>query len=93
MGDDNSGGGVEHGDILVAMAEAMVSGNETRISNARNHLREAMGDAAFVDTCATIASFNAVVKLADGAGIPLEDYKEKNTRDIREQLSIDEFLT
>ena len=93
MGDDNSGGGVEHGDILVEMAEAVVSGNETRISNVRSHLREAMGDAAFVDTCATIASFNAVVKLADGAGIPLEDYKEENTRDIREQLAIDEFLT
>ena len=51
----------------------------------------AVGDAAFVDTCATIASFSAVVKIADGAGIPLEDYKEEATRDLRAELSIDDF--
>ena len=33
-------------------------------------------DAALVDACATLASFNAVVKIADGTGIPLEEAKE-----------------
>jgi len=52
-----------------------------------------MGDSAFVDTCATIASFSAVVKIADGTGIPLEDYKEEASHDIREALSINKFQT
>ncbi|MBT4489476.1 MAG: hypothetical protein HOC72_18185, partial [Rhodospirillaceae bacterium] len=47
--------------------------------------------AAFVDACATVASFSAVVKIADGTGIPLEDYKEEATRDMREELSINDL--
>jgi hypothetical protein len=89
MGQGDSAGGVAHGTLLLALAEAVLSGDETGKAAARHELRQALGDAAFVDTCAVIASFNAVVKIADGTGIPLEDYKEKNTRDIRARLSID----
>jgi hypothetical protein len=38
-----------------------------------------------------VASFNAVVKIADGTGIPLEPAKEERTRDIRAALAIDAF--
>ena len=31
---------------------------------------------------------NNVVKIADATGIPLEDYKEAATRDLREQLGM-----
>jgi len=44
-----------------------------------------------VDACATIASFSAVVKIADGAGIPLEDYKEEATREMRSEFAINQF--
>ena len=50
-----------------------------------------LGGAAFVDTCATVASFNAVVKLADATGIPLEAAKEERTRDFRDRLGIEAF--
>jgi len=90
---DNSGAvdSVPHGQILVDLVEAVYSGDEAALVKARSAVRVQLGDAAFVDTCATIASFNAVVKIADGTGIPLEDNKEKATRDIREELSIDRF--
>jgi len=39
---------------------------------ARTSFIDAAGKAAFVDVCATVASFNAVVLLADGTGTPLE---------------------
>ena len=84
-------GGVPHGDVLISLVEAVLSGDDAAKAKARSDVREKLGDAAFVDACATIASFNAVVKLADGTGIPLEDAKEAATRDIRATLAIDDF--
>ncbi len=78
-----------HGDRLVELVEAVLSGDAARMAAARTVVRHALGDAAFVDTCATIASFNAVVKIADGTGIPLEEAKEEATREIRAELAID----
>jgi hypothetical protein len=85
--------GVPHGTVLTQFVEAALavgSGDDSQdVVAARHAVRQAVGDAGFVDACATIASFNAVVKLADGTGIPLEDGKEVRTRDIRAALSID----
>jgi hypothetical protein len=38
-----------------------------------------------------VASFNAVVKLADGTGIPLEDFKAEATRDLRAEFGLERF--
>jgi len=81
---------VPHGRELLAFVEVVV-GATPDLGAARSQLRRAIGAAAFVDTCATVASFNAVVKIADGTGIPLEDWKAERTRDIRETLGIDGY--
>jgi hypothetical protein len=91
VGDGRADGGVPHGVVLVAFVDAVLGGLDTGLAEVRDNVRSAVGDAGFVDACATIASFNAVVKLADGTGIPLEDWKDSRTRDIREALSIDAF--
>ena len=39
----------------------------------------------------TPQSFNAVVKIADASGIPLEDYKAQATQDLREALGLERF--
>jgi hypothetical protein len=91
VGDGGADGGVPHGRVLVAFVDAVLGGLDAELPGLRNGVRSAVGDAGFVDACATIASFNAVVKLADGTGIPLEDWKESRTRDIRDALSIDAF--
>ena len=49
----------------------------------------ALGAAALVDAAAIVASFNAVVKIADATGSPLEDYKAEATRDLRSALDLD----
>jgi hypothetical protein len=82
-------GGVPHGETLIGLVEAVLSGDDAARAEARRAVRDTLGNAAFVDTCATIASFNAVVKIADGTGIPLEEAKEAATRDIRDALAID----
>ncbi len=80
---------VPHGDLLIDLVEAVHGGSDADLAAARQAVRETLGDAAFVDACATIASFNAVVKLADGCGIPLEDFKITATEDIRAELAIE----
>lgn len=75
--------------MLTVFVEAVLGEDEAALGPARRAVRAAVGDAGFVDTCATIASFNAVVKLADGSGIPLEDWKAARTADIRAALDID----
>ncbi len=83
--------GVPHGAMLVEFAEAMLGGDADRKARARRGLEGALGAAALVDAAALVASFSAVVKIADATGIPLEDYKEAATRDLRDQLGLERF--
>jgi hypothetical protein len=71
--------------------EACLQTGASDVPAVRERVIAVLGGAAFVDVCATIASFNAVVKLADATGIPLEDVKEERTRDFREALGIEAF--
>ena len=91
IGSGGADGGVPSGMVLVEFVDAVLGRDAAQLSGLRGAVRSVVGDAGFVDACATVASFNAVVKLADGTGIPLEDWKETRTRDIRGALSIDTF--
>lgn len=86
----SGGGGVPDGAVLLAFVDSLL-GEGGDCAGARRAVRSGLGDAAFVDTCATVASFNAVVKIADGTGIPLEDWKAERTSDLRSELGIDRF--
>ena len=78
-----------HGDELVAFVETVIGGGD--VARVRRVVRVAIGDAGLVDACATLASFNAVVKIADGTGIPIEDWKAERTADLRQALDIERF--
>lgn len=75
----------------MALVDGALGEDMIVLEKARAAVRRDLGDAAFVDACAAIASFNAVVKLADGTGIPIEDWKAERTRDIRRALAIDAY--
>ena len=90
MVEAGDGGGVPNGAELLAFVEAIL-GVGSDLVEARKIVRTRLGDAAFVDACATAASFNAVVKLADGTGIPLEAWKAERTHDLRAELGIEAF--
>ena len=79
------------GDVLVTFVEAVLGDDMNALAAARAAVQASLGDAALVDVCATIASFNAVVKLADGTGIPLEPWKIERTADIRTPLGIEAY--
>lgn len=90
---NGAGSGVAHAELLIEFADAMIGagypGEVARQKRARQQLLDALGPAALVDAAAVVGSFNAVVKIADATGIPLEDYKAAATTDLRRQLDLD----
>jgi hypothetical protein len=86
--DGQSDGGVADGKLLLRFADAVHAGD---FAAEREAVRQQLGEAALVDTAATIAIFTAVVKIADGIGIPLEDAKAETSREFRHRLGIESF--
>lgn len=89
IGSAAASSGVPHAALLLEFGSAMIEGDAGRQSDARAALLQSLGPAALIDAAAIVASFNAVVKIADATGIPLEDYKAAATEDLRAQLDLD----
>lgn len=97
--------GVAHGDVLVAFTDAAMrtmgtigtmeamGSDDGALSRARSALRAAMGDDAFVDTCAIIGAFNVVDRIADATGIPLDDGIRMLSEDVRKELDLGRFAS
>jgi hypothetical protein len=84
-------GNIPHGALLVAFAEAVLGGDDRRLAEVREAIRVQMGDAALVDAAAIVATFNAIDRVADATGIPIEDGKAASTADFRAELGINAF--
>ena len=93
MGAGAGDGGVAHGDLLVQFCEALLGDDDELLASARSMLENAIGDAALVDTAAVAALFNAIDRIADATGIPLEDWKVRVSGDFRADLGINHFAS
>ena len=83
--------GIQHSDLLIALAEAVLADGAPEIAVARAALQAAIGDAALVDAAGIIGMFNGLDRVADATGAPLEDWKAAETADLRAALGIDAF--
>jgi len=93
-GEPNENTHVEFSSELLALAEAAIngqSGDGFSLGEALTQVEQTLGDAALIDAAAVIAIFDAVVRIADSTGIPLEETKEINSRSIRAELGIDDY--
>ena len=84
-------GAVAHGELLIRFAEAVVGAAGAALPATRQAVRAALGDAGLVDAAAVIALFNAIDRVADATGIPLEDEKAAATADFRPALGIGKY--
>ena len=50
-----------------------------------------LGEPAMIDAAAVVAVFQAVVKIADATGIPLEDAKAEISAGFRADLGLDAY--
>ena len=66
--------------------EAALGDDSERLKRSRSAVSETLGPEALVDAAGAIASFNAVVKVADGSGILVEDFKVELIRQMPERL-------
>jgi hypothetical protein len=84
-------GGVPNGRLLIAFAEAVLGGDDGALTRARNALSAALGPAGLADAAAVVGLFNAIDRVADATGIPLEDEKAAASADFRAALDLDRF--
>jgi len=83
--------GIPHADILVEFTEAVWGDDDARLTAARRAIVDVMGEAALVDASGITATFNAIDRVADSTGIPLEDFKAEETADLRDDLGLNVF--
>jgi len=84
--------GVAHEAELIAFADAAV-GPDDSLAAARSILVGRAGKEAMIDAAAVVAGFDAITRVADGTGIPLEPTKAEASADWRAGLGIDAFWT
>ena len=83
--------GVPHSEILVALAEAVVADEASRLTDARLAALNVLGGDALVDAIAVAGYFDGIDRVADATGIPIDDYIVPISKEIRDSLGIDEF--
>ncbi len=84
-------GGIPHGGLLIEFAEAVIGSDDARLSRAREQLLQALGPAALVDAAGVVATFNAIDRVADATGTPIDEQRIEASAEMRTQLGIDRY--
>ena len=84
-------GGIPHGSLLVDFAEAVLGNDDKRLARARTKLSGRLGTDALVDAAAVVANFNAIDRIADATGIPIDAERIELTAGLRAELGINTF--
>ncbi len=71
----------------------MLDPDVDRLIRARQAIVDAMGGDALVDSAAVAALFNAIDRVADSTGQPLEEDKAAVTAVLRAEIGIDAFAS
>lgn len=88
--EDAGDGGVEHGAVLTAFAEAVVRATN-ELDDDRARALKTLGPAKFVEAAATIGIFNGLVRVADSTGIPSDSVTLERTADVRGVLGFNDW--
>ena len=84
--------GVPHGGLLTAFAEAAVRRTDA-LPGLRERVVVELGPQELVDAAGVVANFQRMVRIADGCGIPLDEFTRDATDDVREDLGLHEFAS
>ena len=89
LGEAGDESGIANAGLLIEFAEAAVGADPARLDAAREAVIATMGEAALSDTAAVAALFNAIDRVADATGIPVEDEKAAMVDKLRNQMGVD----
>ena len=84
-------GGIPDGRVLIEFAESVIGDDDARLTTARGQLLQTMGAAALVDAAGVVATFDAIDRVADATGTPVEEAQLESAAEIRGELGIDRF--
>ncbi len=83
--------GVAHGGLLIEFSEAVLGDDDDKLAAARAALVDALGGAALADAAGIVGLFDAIDRVADATGAPLEDWKAAQTENMRDDLGINRY--
>jgi hypothetical protein len=86
----NGASGVACDAELLAFADAAIA-RDDGLATAREAVTAHFGEDGTSDAAAVIAGFDAITRVADGSGIPLEPPKAEATAEWRASLGIDDY--
>ena len=89
---DESDSGVPHDSLLTAFAEAAV-GQTDALASLRDRIATELGVQELVDAAGVVANFQRMVRIADGCGIPLDDFTKEASNEWREKLGLHEYAS
>jgi hypothetical protein len=69
----------------------VLGAEDAALARARHALAMALGTAGLVDAASVVGLFNAIDRVADATGIPLEPEKAEASADFRAALDLDQF--
>ena len=84
--------GVPQGSLLTAFAEAAVRRTDA-LPGLRHQIVAELGLQELVDAAGIVANFQRMVRIADGCGIPLDEFTKDATDDCRDELGIHEYAS
>ena len=84
-------GGIPHGELLIEFAAAAIGDDDARLSCARERVLKTLGPEQLVDAAAVVATFNAIDRVADATGTPIDEERLQPSAEMRAQLGIDQF--
>ncbi len=84
-------GGIPDGKTLIEFAEAVIGDDDARLTTARADVLRTLGAAALVDAAGIVATFNAIDRVADATGTPIDADRIETTAGMRADLGIDQY--
>jgi len=83
--------GIPNDTLLIEFAEAVLDDDPARLDAARQAILNGMGGEALSDSAGVAGLFNAIDRVADATGAPVEPWKADETADLRAAIGIDAF--
>ncbi len=84
--------GVPFGSLLSAFADAAVDQTDA-LPELRAQIIDELGVQQLVDAAGVVANFQRMVRIADGCGIPLDDFTQRASEEWRAGLGLHEFAS
>ncbi len=84
-------GGIPDGRLLIEFAEAVIGDDDAQLTEARGRLMQTLGGAALVDAAGVVATFNAIDRVADATGTPIDEVRIETSIELRAALGIERF--